>query len=101
MSHFELEGNLTVSEAERVKQLIFSAMQSADQELVISIAKDAVYDFSLLQTLVSAFKSCTMLNVELKLQEPLSSGLRQSLLSMGLIQPDELDLNTKRMGKTL
>jgi len=101
MSELQLQGDLTVSEAEIVRQKIFSAMTNADKFLTLSIAADADYDFSLLQTLVSAFKTCHMFNVQLKLQEPLGEKIRQGLLCSGLLQPNELNLNAKRMGLTL
>jgi anti-anti-sigma regulatory factor len=98
MSELQLQGDLMVSEAEVVRQQVFSAIKNADQNLTLIIAEDADYDFSLLQTLVSAFKTCHMFNVQLKLQEPLGDKIRQGLLCTGLLQPNELNLNAKRMG---
>jgi anti-anti-sigma regulatory factor len=98
MSELQLQGDLTVSEAEVIRQQVFSAIKNADQNLTLIIAEDADYDFSLLQTLVSAFKTCHMFNVQLKLQEPLGDKIRQGLLCTGLLQPNELNLNAKRMG---
>jgi hypothetical protein len=84
-----------------VKDQIFFAMKNSDKHLTLNITADADYDFSFLQTLVSAFKTCHMFNVQLKLQEPLGDKIRQGMLCTGLLQPNELNLSAKRMGITL
>jgi anti-anti-sigma regulatory factor len=101
LSELKLQGDLTVSEAEVVKDQIFFAMKNSDKQLTLNITADADYDFSFLQTLVSAFKTCHMFNVQLKLQEPLGDKIRQGMLCTGLLQPNELNLSAKRMGITL
>ena len=97
-----LGGDLTIANAMSVRQKMMDWMESQEggQELSqVVVADDAEIDLSLIQLLVSLWKSAREKGVALQLAMPAPEMVERSLRLVGLLQPNEQQIDSDRMGK--
>ncbi len=94
-----LQGDQTIQHAEesaaRLAEMVAATV--VGESCAVSIDRESDIDLSLVQTLISGWRTAAQREVGFELEEPLPDHLRRALLLVGALQPGEDRVDPDRL----